>query len=130
MVGYIPTHLPVVKNKKKGVICMVHKNKIKKEETEGYNIEMIDPYDIPSLWIYDEDEKEIEALREYIQREYDTEEITIFSLDAWIDYIKETYKIHPRIEIGINYRRILKSEVLEGYAKVFKVGKGVYVCYL
>ena len=108
---------------------MTYETKQKPEWIHGIKIEQIGPFDIVSLWIYDEDEEEIEALREYIQREYDTEEITIFSLDAWIDYIKETYKIHPRIEIGINYRRILKSEVLEGYAKVFKVGKGVYVCY-
>ena len=124
-----PTHLPMIENKNVRWWEMIYETKQKPEWIHGIKIEQIGPFDIVSLWIYDEDEEEIEALREYIQREYDTEEITIFSLDAWIDYIKETYKIHPRVEIGINYRRILKSEVLEGYAKVFKVGKGVYVCY-
>ena len=129
VVGYNPTHLPMVENKKKGVICMVYKNKIKKEETEGYNIEMIDPYDLPSLWIYETEEKEKEALKRYLKEKYGLGLVSIYSITEWVDEIREKYKVHPRIETALNYKKLLKSEMVGYGAIMYKVGEEVYVCY-
>lgn len=108
---------------------MVSKAKIKQEEVDGYKIEMIDPYDIVSIWIYEEDEKEKEVLRKYLREKYGINPTSIFGIKEWVDFVRETYKVHPRIEIALSYRKLLRCDMIGDGAMLYKVGEGVYVCY-